>query len=282
MSEIRINCPDAIHVPRTGKSDYKRKLYINTQKGFGHCFRCGFKTRNAAELIERFDLSIEIDFQDQVDTPTVQLHLPTEYRTDFWSTHGTIALQYLKSRDIPEAVILDYSLGFCTEGRYAGRIIIPFFRNGDLVYFQARDYTNSCKLKYDSPSKSEGAVPNVLFNLDRAAKTGVVLLVEGPLDALRIPKYGVAVVGCTWNDAKQRALLSCRPRAVFLALDNDDAGRDATARIKYCLSGLIPQVVTISYEGKDPGSVSAAEMGHFNILCDAAQRFSKVGTSHVL
>lgn len=60
-----------------------------------------------------------------------------------------------------------------------------------------------------------------------------LLLVEGPADVLRCEEAGVPAVALMGSDLseEQRVTLMCLPWAVYVALDNDEAGQAGAARI---------------------------------------------------
>lgn len=88
-----------------------------------------------------------------------------------------------------------------------------------------------------------------------------LFLVEGPRDAIRLLGCGLpalALLGTNnWSDAKRDAVLALDPDRIFLALDNDRAGRDATSVILPTLEGAEVHVVEWSVEGDDPGACSS-------------------------
>jgi len=88
-----------------------------------------------------------------------------------------------------------YELGFSGEFAWRDRILIPYFIDGDLVTWTARAI-GPAHIRYKDLSLDESLVPPKLtfFNYDAIIKGGSVLvLVEGPLDALKIDMFGHAV-----------------------------------------------------------------------------------------
>jgi hypothetical protein len=123
--EIQVTCPDAIHVPRHGKPDKKRKLSINPEKNAAHCWVCGYGTKDARALCERYGIDIREDFatlDPSVRRPERQLVLPPEFDPGFNGRGGQLALRYLINvRQFSRIVIGGYELGVCVKGKYAGR-----------------------------------------------------------------------------------------------------------------------------------------------------------------
>ena len=266
--EIRVNCPDSIHIPRVGKSDVKRRLYINPRKNAAHCFRCGFGTKDAAGLVQR--LRLDVGLQDWGDAPEAdrgEVRLPDDFTLDYTITpFGSQAMAYLEARNLSRLTIAAYGIGYCTRGPQAFRVVIPVIEDGALVTWQARDWTGTYRSKYMTP---KGARPDAMFNYDRARGTGVLVLVEGIFDALRLPEYAIALLGKGWNDAKRAKILRAKPNTVYVMLDAD-AKQDAQA-IHEDLAGMVPHVETLSLSSKDIGSASPEEVESTRLLCRATE-----------
>ena len=72
-------------------------------------------------------------------------------------------MKYLRSRGLDESDVLKWKMGFCSDGPYKNRIIIPSFNmNGDLNYFIARTFTDDWR-RYTNPSVSRNIVFNELY-----------------------------------------------------------------------------------------------------------------------
>lgn len=127
-------------------------------------------------------------------------------------------LDYLYERGITKKDIFLWKIGYCTEGRYGGRIIVPSFNNsGDLNYFIARSYVGH-RMKYLNPPISKNVVFNELFvDWDEP-----VILVEGLFDAIVAGQNAIPILGSTLREESklfQAIVLNDSP--VYLALDED-------------------------------------------------------------
>lgn len=99
--EIRVKCPDEIHIPRVskyglkGRPDRKKKLHINPEKNVAHCFRCGFGTRDAETFCRQYKINIHQTFSTNVNTLdgtlTPSLSLPEHYSDLFIGPEGSKA-----------------------------------------------------------------------------------------------------------------------------------------------------------------------------------------------
>jgi hypothetical protein len=111
-----------------------------------------------------------------------------------------------------------WKIGYCPEGRYGGRIIVPSFNNsGNLNYFIARSYVGH-RMKYLNPPITKNVVFNELFvDWDEA-----VILVEGLFDAIVAGQNAIPILGSTLREESklfQGIVLNDSP--VYLALDED-------------------------------------------------------------
>ena len=126
-------------------------------------------------------------------------------------------LNYLRKRGINSADILKWKIGYCEDGEYRNRIIIPSFnRDGNCNYFVARTWTKDW-LKYKNPP----AAKNVVFNELMINWNEPIVLVEGIFDAI-VADNSVPLLGSTLNTRSKlfRAILTHSKR-VYVALDQD-------------------------------------------------------------
>ena len=101
---------------------------------------------------------------------------------------------YRRGFDADDIVPLcrSYGLMACREGPFAQRLIIPFFLDGNLVTWTGRAIAGA-QVRYMDLSLDEAVVPakHTLFNHDCIAEGGdVLVLVEGPIDTLKLDHYG--------------------------------------------------------------------------------------------
>lgn len=125
---------------------------------------------------------------------------------------------YLLERNID---LNKYGFFFSLEPRFHDRIIIPYYRSGQLIYWQARHIDNSVKLRYDNAPISREAV---MFNMDQlmAYSDKPLFICEGVFDAMIVD--GIALLGSRLNEAKVD-LLSKSNRRIIFVIDKDSNGR---------------------------------------------------------
>jgi|TARA_R110000751_G_scaffold77480_2_gene156252 hypothetical protein len=161
-------------------------------------------------------------------------------------------LEYLYDRGITKKEILMWKIGFCTEGRYSGRIIVPSFNNaGNLNYFIARSYVGH-RMKYLNPSISK----NVIFNELFVDWNEPVILVEGLFDAITAGQNAIPILGSTLREESklfQAIVLNDSP--VYLALD-EDAQKKSDFMIKTLFRYDVDIKVIDTTNVEDVGSMS--------------------------
>ena len=111
-----------------------------------------------------------------------------------------------------------WKMGYCPEGRYGGRIIIPSFNNnGDCNYFISRSYVGH-KMKYLNPPVGR----NVIFNELYIDWDEPVVIVEGAFDAVTVGNNAIPILGSTLRaESKLFQAIVLNDTPVYLALDED-------------------------------------------------------------
>lgn len=225
------------HCPRC--EHHKRKLSINLDKNVFKCWVCDWAGGDIYRIVRRygsygskqewqsFSQRVEIENFAQklfghVEAVTEQvIDLPEEFislANKNLPATSIYPLNYLQSRNIGKSDILRWKIGYCSEGQYAGRVIIPSFgMTGAPNYFVARTYSRDWK-KYCNPPASRDIVFNHLY-LDFDED---LVLVEGVFDAIVAGNNSVPLLGSTLREESalfQEIVQNDTP--VYIALDPD-------------------------------------------------------------
>ena len=216
---------------------HKRKLQVNIQTQKWHCWVSNTGGRNLFQLFKRVNASREqfkelvelvgepkysrVKKQDKKDL----VRLPDEYKPLWNGGDGIVkrhALTYMYKRGFTDDDILKHNIGYCDEGKYSNRIIIPSYdSNGGLNFFVGRDFYKS-KLKYLNSFTSKDVIGFDLFiNWDEP-----IILCEGVFDAMSFKRNAIPLFGKTMSKRLHKKILQEKVKKVFLALD-DDAQLDA-------------------------------------------------------
>lgn len=160
-------------------------------------------------------------------------------------------------------------MGLIKEGKngyydcYKDRIIFPIINKfGHIIGFSTRKCDdNSPGPKYlNSPESIAFSKKNILFGENLVLKNeesqSTVFLVEGFMDVIRLYGAGytnvLGLMGITISDLNIKKLLP-KFEAIYLALDNDDAGSEATLKISknFLVHGCLPKTIDLT-PYKDP------------------------------
>jgi len=233
--ELLFTCPACGH--------HKRKFSVNLDKNVFKCWVCDYRGRNIRRVIRRFGSYLQLQKWDSIsgradlerfadlfseeesEAGSQKIQLPEEFislTSDKAPATGRYAMKYLQSRGVSKQDILKWKIGYCFDGEYRNRIIIPSFdEDGDCSYFIARSYTGD-SYKYKNPRASKDIVFNDLFidwNKD-------LVLVEGVFDAL-VAGNAVPILGSTLrsgSDLLRKIVRNDTP--IYIALDPDAAKKE--------------------------------------------------------
>tara|TARA_X000001382_G_scaffold108973_1_gene85014 strand:- start:869 stop:1696 length:828 start_codon:yes stop_codon:yes gene_type:complete len=252
-------------------SHHKPKLQVNIQTGKWHCWVSNQGGHNLFQLFKKveasnqhFDELKELvgDFsytkKKQTNDSEKTLVLPKEFKP-LWNGGDSIvkrhALSYLYKRGITDSDILKYNIGYCDEGLYSNRIIVPSYdEDGNLNFFVGRDFYNS-KMKYRNTPTTKNVIGFELFiNWDEP-----IILCEGVFDAMAFKRNAIPLFGKTIMSNLQKKIIDNRVQTIYLALDND-AIKDAIKISDNFINNGI-EVKMMKFKEKDP-----SEIGFKNLL----------------
>jgi hypothetical protein len=148
------------------------------------------------------------------------LALPDEFislRNPSKSMEYGNAVSYLRSRGVTRCDILRYNIGYCEQGEYRKRILIPSYDNeGNLNFFAARAYYDN-PMKYKLPSWSKDIVGFELFiNWNEP-----ITLVEGSFDGISVRRNAIPLFGTTISNRLRESIVKYGVWRVNIVLDND-------------------------------------------------------------
>jgi hypothetical protein len=156
----------------------------------------------------------------------------------FWKN---VAKQYILERCISPDF---FYVGI--DGRYKGRLVIPYYdKNKNIIYFNGRTVFNS-KLRYLGPPKECGVgKSDVIFMYEWFNSNDKIYLCEGEFDAISLNKSNLkgCAVGGKFVSIKQASVLA--NKRICLAFDNDDAGQSSIETSKKMLEKFGCQVTKV-------------------------------------
>lgn len=191
-----------------------RTLLLTSEphKWTAYCFRCadhGYVPKPVESLSERIARRAHEAAQDASIAADVKLPAPANYDVATWPEAARVWL-YKASLGRPEIAEL---------GAYyhqpSGRVVLPVYRNGQVVYWSARSVDGRAPKYLNSPTDRNGLVA-------KYGKGDVIVLTEDILSAYRVGQVTEAwsLIGVHMNDAIAVQLLR-RQRPVVVWLDPD-------------------------------------------------------------
>jgi DNA primase len=220
---------------------HKKKFSVNIEKNVYKCWVCDTRGLDIYQVVRRHGsfkncqewraISGQVDLsgfesifnEESIEKREEKVPLPDELVslvTDTTSLEARNALSYLRHRGVTDGDLLKWKIGFCPEGEYRNRIIIPSFgMTGYANFFVARTYKNDWK-KYKNPRANKDIIFNELYVDWRKD----IILVEGAFDAIRASTVGspIPLLGSTLRaESKLFQRLVEGNSNIYLALDAD-------------------------------------------------------------
>jgi len=272
------------HCPRC--NHHKRKLLIQKETYQWHCWICEdtnstkgrslyslFKFFNASQYyineavkIEKRKPRINLDdkkdlFDEHVSDNDVKenIYLPKGFIPLYKETyieHPSYkrAIYYLEQRNIRLIDIIRYEIGYCKDGEYSDRIIIPsydkFYR---LNYFIARSFYKDHSLKYKNPTVDKTKIIYFESFLNWSLP---ITIVEGAFDAIPCRYNVTSLLGSSLNEDHRlmNEILLKHPPQINLILDKDAISK-ALIISEILLNNDINTKLIILKDDRDPNEL---------------------------
>jgi DNA primase len=262
-SNAAFKCPFCQH----SKQKLEIQIHTNEKKeNPWHCWVCGEKGKSILSLFKKIkapshkiaELNSLIKPGKKQEQQTHSISLPKEFIPLFntpsldkiTQIEARHAFKFLKNRGITEDDITKYNIGFCTEGNFSKRIIVPSYdENGILNFFSSRTYLPDEPQKYKNPAVDRNIIAWEYYINWNAP----IVLVEGVFDALTIKRNVIPLLGKTISEALMKKIVGSQVQKVYIALDND-ALKEA---IKHCerLLSFGKEVYLVELGGKDANEI---------------------------
>ncbi len=257
--EVIYHCPFCHH--------HKPKLQISLLSQKWHCWVCDKKGRSLYTLLKLIRapkaLIDEVrEYKPKYKRSEIEeqqdLYLPKEFK-NFMTDPGTTiyykqAYKFLKDRGVDATEIARYGIGYCTDGPYSERIIIPSYDNdGILNYFTARSFTGS-NYKYKNPPVSKDVIGFEFFvNWNEP-----IILCEGPFDALSIKRNAIPLFGKTIPTELLKKIYTKNVKEIYIVLD-EDARKDSIKLVDKLMKDGI-QAYFVQLKDKDPNELGFSKV----------------------
>lgn len=235
----QVNCPRCQERYDLSEPDGKHNLEINIKRHQFRCWKCDEESKFSGSLmylIKRYGSKEDFEeyknfvtvfgftLNEYVDEEKIVIaKLPQEmiYFKDmivFIPDHVE-AYQYLigdgkDERKLSRNLILENNLGFCLEGKFKHRIIVPSYdRFGRVNYFVARSFRKKVKPTYLNPDADKD---RVIINEKNLNWDSTIYIVEGVFDLFSMPPNTTATLGKALSTALYNALKEHKPNVIVM------------------------------------------------------------------
>jgi len=179
--------------------------------------------------------------------------LPEEFQPLYGaSTTSVIAnkvRKYLYERGLTDNDFIKYDIGYCTDGDFGGRIIIPSYStSGQLNYYVGRSHDGNY-FKYKNPEASK----DIIFFENLINWTQPIILCEGAFDAIAIRRNAIPILGKAISEALYKKIISSPLEDVYIALDLD--AKITALKIAEQLLNQGKRIFIINLQSKDPSEM---------------------------
>ena len=260
---------------------HKRKLAINFEHDYFHCWVCGWKGGSLLPILRRLGerdpdyVDYAKEHEGKPKTEVARLYDKPRLPADFLplsrpstSLQHKQAIAYLTRRGVTQEDILDYKMGVCTDGRYSDRIIIPSFDEfGELNFFVGRTMWDR---PGDLPYLSGKFDKDIVFNDLLVDWSKPVTLVEGPFDAIKAGHNAIALQGKLPSTRLLSKINAFKPK-VYVALDSDATEEAVHIAELLVVMGVNSYIINWPKGVKDAGELTKKQ---FKFLLDYAKPVS--------
>ena len=276
--EIGGRCP--VHLARTGKADGSPSWSMNASTGAWICFSCGARG-SLMGLVQDLTGSDQPAYDYYATIATMGLERLTTPNVSYKQEVDVV--QYYKFDDIPPSELEKRRLTeeACKFHSVRWDIknecwVLPLLtRDRNLLGWQSKR-TGWVRNFPVGVKKSE-----TLFGIERF-KGGTAILLESPLDVVRLTSMGCEVQGLASFGAAisntQISLLEQYADRLIVAMDNDEAGIKSSQKLFESLPRFRKGVLWLNYDGtdvKDIGDMTDEQITHAIATASAIPKWFK-------
>lgn len=221
--------------PSCGKHKYGVNLTLNRT----NCFSCGYNDKpidviltvenletttaaykfiNTFEGIEFYKAPLEVKELKESTT------LPESYKNirRGKGVYANRARNYLKKRGFDIQELSRKGIGYCTEGKYFGYIIIPFYYQGKLIYFNARAFMGY-GTKFNNPLVEDFGLGKsmLMYNMDALYLYNKCYLFESATNCLTMGDNSFGIGGKKISNYQLNYIIKSPCKKIIIGLDRD-------------------------------------------------------------
>jgi len=262
-SEVKNNdvvfyCPFCHH--------HKKKFVLNLYNQKWHCWVCNASGRKFFHFLRKINARKDIideilknigeyrNYSNDKDEKTqYDVSLPECFKP-LWQKHNCLtykhSIRYLNKRNINDEDIMRYGIGYCADGSYQNRVIIPSYDDKCMInYFIARDIFPNSNFKYKNPNISKDTIMfELLINWNKP-----IILCEGVFDAIAIKRNAIPLLGKFPSKTLVKKIIHTGVKEIYIALD-EDAKSDSIKLSDFLINYGI-KTYRINLKEKDPSEM---------------------------
>ena len=223
-------CPKCKH--------HKPKLSLNFDKDVFKCWVCDYNGRSISQLVSFYGKPnhrsqwktvcgiVDMSELSQEEKELTIIDLPDEFisLTSKKITPLSIAARtYLKQRGITYEDILWWKIGYCPDGQYKERVIIPSFdMKGNINFFIARSYGDDWRKYYNPPVEKDFVFSELYLDWNKD-----ITIVEGVFDAI-VARNAIPLLGSTLRENSYifQKIVAANCDKYILHLDSDARAKE--------------------------------------------------------
>lgn len=229
-----------LRVPVCPYCHRENKMGVNLSLNRCNCFRCGEHPAPIQLImdVEKFDTFHEVykylnngDFNELTFTEekvelaeSKPVYLPEGFiNISFGTSTLANSMQgYCRNRGFSVEVLSKAGIGYCDRGPLFGYLIIPFYYNGHLRYYNARNVLGNGP-RYNNPNKDITGVGKefIIFNHDALFMYRSIFICEGAINALTMGERGIATMGKSVSRYQINEIIKSPVEHVIILLDHD-------------------------------------------------------------
>jgi hypothetical protein len=238
-NQIQFNCPNCAKL-NYGVPDDKYNLEVNISLNNNgkynkvcKCWRCGLcgplffiykKYANKKQIAEFLKYENEPIILSQIKKYKI-FGLPKEFisfqKIDKNNVLHMEAYEYLKNRKVSDFLIKRDNLGFCLEGYYKNRIVIPSYGlDGKINFYITRTF-QKIENKYQTYKLPQADKKEIIFNEKHINWNSTVYIVEAYFEYTTIPVNTIVLLGKSLQDNILSKLVKYKPNVIIML--NPDA-----------------------------------------------------------
>lgn len=248
--DYNVCCPFCIDKGET--ADTRFRLGVNILTGYGHCFNCEWRSREAPKwVLWKLGSDVPVDREEVKKEETVKekIELPEDFqllhKLKKWDIPEYYAKKYLLKRGFTVEDMKRYKFGVTLIKKYAYRIVMPVRWRGQLKGLVCRDFTGNADVRYLNTRGDK-----YLWNMPAFIKYGdLLVLSEGIFKAIAIEKamgvHSAALLGHSITAQQLKQLKFAKASNILIWPDPGKPGVKGLISIANVLSGEGYKVSTI-------------------------------------